>query len=178
METFYAIRQNYPDIEQYFVSGQIRLSEDGSIEVWDCPYERPTQEELETAWAEWESGALGRAKKEAVTEINRQAGEARSRIGTDIPFQGNVYQLKWEEAFAFTSDEEPNQYKYPLLYAEAQARGMELSTLVAEYAYNAVMWPRILAAIEAVRMKMRVMIEAATAVAEVEAILTGAKWPV
>lgn len=178
METFYAIRQNYPDIEQYFVSGQIRLSEDGSIEVWDCPHEQPTQDELEVAWAEWGSGALGRAKNEAIAEVNRQAGEARSRVGTDTPFQDAVYLMKGEEAFAFASDSEPNQYKYPLIYAEAEARGMELSALVAEYAYNAVMWPRILAAIEAVRMGARVAVEAAMAVAEVEEILAGVKWPV
>ena len=121
---------------------------------------------------------VGQTKVIAVAEINRLAGEARSRVGTNIPFQGDVYQLKGEEAFAFASDPEPSQYKYPLLYAEAQARGMELSALVAEYAYNAVMWPRILAAIEAVRMGARVALAAAESVEEIAEILAAVVWPV
>ena len=178
METFYALRQMYPDIEKYFVSSQIRLSEDGSIEVWDCPYERPTQEELETAWTEWESGALGRAKKEAVTEINRLAGEARSRIGTDIPFQDAVYLMKGDEAFAYPSDPNPTADNYQMAFNEAQGRNKPVIDIIAEYCYNRVMWPIILGAIEGVRTGANDSIRAATTVEEIDAILDTIVWPV
>lgn len=37
---------------------------------------------------------LAQVRGWAIALVNRQAGEARARIGTNIPFQGDVYQIK------------------------------------------------------------------------------------
>ena len=114
----------------------------------------------------------------AINTVNRLAGDARTRIGTDIPFQGDVYQLKQAEAIAFQSDDAPDATKYPVTYAEAAARGMEPSELVAEYLANAAAWPQVLAAIEAVRMGTITAIGAATDIDGIEAALAAITWPV
>ncbi|MCG3208607.1 MAG: hypothetical protein FOGNACKC_02218 [Anaerolineae bacterium] len=121
---------------------------------------------------------LERIKTNSVDLINRQAGEARTRIGTNIPFQGDVYQLKQQEAAAFAADAEPSAASYPVLYAEAQARSMEPAALAAEYSANAQAWPQIIAAIEAVRMASITSIKNATTITEIEAALVAINWSV
>lgn len=121
---------------------------------------------------------LEQARAAAVVEVNRLAGEARSRIGTNIPFQGDLYQMKAAEAARWVLDTEPTAAKYPIMYAEAAARGMEPAAVRAEYAYNAQAWPQIMAALEAVRMGTRAALAAAETVEEVEAILAAVEWPV
>lgn len=137
-----------------------------------------TAAQREAAMANIFTVALIAARNKAITEVNRQAGEARSRIGTNIPFQGDMYQMKGEEAYAYPADPAPSADKYPLAYAEAQARGMTVEAVVAEYCYNAVMWPRLLAAIEAVRMAAITAIKSAASIGEIEAALVAMEWPV
>ena len=121
---------------------------------------------------------LEQARAAAVVEVNRQAGEARSRVGTNIPFQGDLYQMKSDEAARWVLDTEPTAAKYPILYAEAAARGMEPAAVQAEYAANAQAWPQIMAAIEAVRMGSRAALAAAESVEEIAEILAAVVWPV
>jgi hypothetical protein len=117
--------------------------------------------------------ALEAVQTWAVNEINRHAGDLRTQIGTDIPFQGDVYQLKQAEAIAFQTDDAPDATKYPVTYAEAAARGMQPADLAAEYLYNATAWPVLLANIEAMRMGAITAIQAAQTVAEIETVLSG-----
>jgi hypothetical protein len=121
---------------------------------------------------------LEQARAAAVAEVNRQAGEARSRVGTNIPFQGDLYQMKGDEAARWAVDTEPTAAKYPIMYAEAAARGMEPAAVQAEYAANAQAWPQIMAAIEAVRMGSRAQLAAAETVEEIAEILAAVVWPV
>ena len=121
---------------------------------------------------------LEQARAAAVAEVNRQAGEARSRVGTNIPFQGDLYQMKSDEAARWVLDTEPTAAKYPILYAEAAARGMEPAAVQAEYAANAQAWPQIMAAIETVRMGSRAALAAAESVEEIAEILAAVVWPV
>ncbi len=116
---------------------------------------------------------IERLRTWAVDVVNRQAGEARSEVGTNIPFQGDVYQLKEREVTGYQADTDPSAAKYPVLYAEAGARGMDVAAVAAEYAANAQLWPQLIAAIEAQRMGAITAIKAASTVAEIEAILAG-----
>ncbi len=116
---------------------------------------------------------LATAQAWAVGEINRIAGELRTAIGTNIPFQGDVYQLKEREALAFQADDAPDATKYPVIYAEATARQMQPADLVAEYLYNAQAWPVAIAQIEAMRMGAITALSAASTVEEIEAVLAG-----
>lgn len=112
-----------------------------------------------------------------IAAINAQAGEQRARYATNIPFQGDLYQLKEREALLFVSDSYPDSDTYPILYAESAARSLPPATVAAEYLANAAQLPRILAAIEGVRMGAITAIKAAATVAEIEAALVAVQWP-
>jgi len=109
--------------------------------------------------------------KLAATIINTYAGELRTKIGTDIPFQGDVYQLKETEAKSFATDNSPDATKYPVMFAEAAARQMKPADVAAEYLYNSQAWPVLLAQIEAVRLGSLAKIQAAKSIADIEAVL-------
>lgn len=108
----------------------------------------------------------------AVGFVNDYAGQLRTAIGTNIPFQGDVYQLKEREVAGYLADPSPTAQKYPVLFAEAQARLMEVSAVAAEYAYNAQAWPVAIAQIEAMRLGTITAIKSAQSVAEIEAALS------
>lgn len=120
---------------------------------------------------------LDQGRAEAIVAINTQAGEERSRYATNIPFQGDLYQLKEREALLFQSDRYPSSESYPILYAEAEARSLPTATVAAEYLANAAQLPRILAAIEGVRMGAITAIKNAASIAEIEAVLGAVEWP-
>lgn len=103
--------------------------------------------------------------------INTYAGELRTKIGTDIPFQGDVYQLKETEAKAFATDNAPDATKYPVMFAEAAARQMKPADVAAEYLHNSQAWPVLLAQIEALRLGSLSKLQAAKSIADVEAVL-------
>lgn len=110
----------------------------------------------------------------AIATINTQAGDQRIRYATNIPFQGDLYQLKGKEALAYQSDPNGN---YPILQAEAAARGVDPTDLAAEYLVNAALFPQILAAIEAVRMATITALKSAASIAQIETALATVTWP-
>lgn len=103
--------------------------------------------------------------------VNTYAGELRTKIGTNIPFQGDVYQLKQTEAEAFVKDVAADAAKYPVIFAEAAARQMTPAAVAAEYLYNAELWPKLLANIEAIRLGSLAKLQAAKSIADIEAVL-------
>jgi len=105
--------------------------------------------------------------------VNTYAGELRTKIGTDIPFQGDVYQLKETEAKSFATDNSPDATKYPVMFAEAAARQMQPADVAAEYLYNSQAWPVLLAQIEGLRLGSLAKLQMATTVKEIETILAG-----
>lgn len=151
--------------------------EDATVLRWGLEAEQPDEEQLLAALAQWEGGALARRKVEARTIVDKGAEACRIKIGTPIWFQDSLYQMKAEEAARFYLDPTPNKYKFPLLYAESEARGMTLEALCAEYSYNAAMWPLLFGAMEGVRTGAIFGIKDATALEEIEAILAGVVWP-
>lgn len=134
---------------------------------------------------------LEEAREWSKIEVDLQAGERRAFYGgLDIPFQAAVYVWKqWESQGdmpnqavnprrGFLNDPEPSAEKYPILYAEAQGRGKTPQEVAEEYATNGVLWPQIVAALEAVRLGTLDAITAATNHQMIIAILTGLIWTV
>lgn len=108
----------------------------------------------------------------AIDVVNDYAGQLRTAIGTNIPFQGDVYQLKQTEAEAFVKDVAADAAKYPVIFAEAAARQMTTAAVAAEYLYNAELWPKLLANIEAIRLGSLAKLQAAKSIADIEAVLS------
>lgn len=133
---------------------------------------------------------LEEAQEWARGEVNDQAGDRRCVYATDIPFQDALYLRKQQEAQGpmpgypafpypgFLNDSEPGPDKYPVLYAEAAGRGITPAELAQEYVANAVMWPQVLAAIEAVRVPAGDTIRAAEDHETIISVLGNLTWPV
>lgn len=132
---------------------------------------------------------LEEAREWARGEVNDQAGDRRCVYATNIPFQDALYLRKQQEAQGpmpgypafpypgFLNDSEPGPDKYPVLYAEAAARGVIPAELAQEYAANAGLWPQVLAAIEAVRVPAGDAIRAAEDHETMIEVLNGLVWP-
>jgi len=104
---------------------------------------------------------LAKARFLAIAEINELAGEARKFFGTDIPFQGDLYQLKEKEAIAYQGDGNPTAEKYPIMYAEAGAREIAISVVATEYITNATLFPLVLSVVETYRMGLITSVQSA-----------------
>lgn len=133
---------------------------------------------------------LAEAREWARGEVNDQAGDRRCVYATNIPFQDALYLRKQQEAQGpmpgypafpypgFLNDSEPGPDKYPVLYAEAAARGITPAELAQEYATNAGLWPQVLAAIEAVRVPAGDALKVAPDHQAVIDLVSDLTWPV
>lgn len=110
----------------------------------------------------------------ALCTVNDLAGLERVKYATNIPFQGDLYQLKEQEALGYQSD--PTGY-YPILTAESSSRNISPADLATEYLTNAALFPQILAAIEGVRMATITAIKSADSIGEIESALANVVWP-
>jgi len=106
---------------------------------------------------------LPHAQREASERVDEAAGKARARYITWQPGQEAVYQLKREQAQAYKAAGYPaDASPWPLIDAEAQARGISEQQVADEILAIADAWMQKAAQIEAIRMKAKADIKAAT----------------
>jgi hypothetical protein len=113
-----------------------------------------------------QANTLGGKKYLAHQEIDRVAGEVRTRYITDVPGQQAVYMTKLSEARAYlaavqagNSQPQPG----PHLAAEAAALGTTAAALAATVVATGDLWAGVLSpAIEAQRMAGKAAVQAAT----------------
>lgn len=116
-------------------------------------------------------------KAQALSAIDNAAEASRAAFITTGDGQAMVYQEKVAEAEKSQSDATPDPAKYPLLSAEANALGLELSTLASSILALREQWLQVAAQIEASRLKAKADVTSATAHDEIETILNGLSWP-
>ena len=113
------------------------------------------------------------AKKEANEKIDGAAGKARARYITWQPGQESVYQLKREQAHAYIAAGYPSDASpWPLVDAEAQARGATAQVVADEIIAIANAWVQKAAQIEAIRMAAKAAIKQVTDSAQWQQCLT------
>lgn len=95
-------------------------------------------------------------RQRCLDEIDRLAAGARRRFITDIPYQAQIYETKAAEAAALKSD---SAAPAPFIRAEATARGVAVSIVIAEIDAARARWNETAApAIEAARMRYKSLI--------------------
>ncbi len=112
-----------------------------------------------------------RAKANAITEINRKIGSIRSKFVTVIPAQDMVYQAKEAEAKAYLADLAPVEADYPFIHAEIGITGDSAWQVAQVYVNQALILRQTAAQLEAVRLGHVAMVEAATDIETIDAIL-------
>jgi hypothetical protein len=109
-------------------------------------------------------------KAQAKKAIDEAAGRARARYITAVPGQEATYQAKAAEADAYVAAGRPaDTSAYPILTAEAQARGISVSALADLVRATRDQWIQLAAAIEALRIGGKLAVEAAADHAAVDA---------
>jgi hypothetical protein len=148
METFYAIKQIHPDIEQYFVSGAVKLDEAGAIAVWECPHQQPTIEELETAWADYLAGRIPTLRTAAIGAMNLAFYAAACTL-TAEPNLDAIKLKQWDDKFAIAltwhaaGRPAVTSENYPDAVIEAGNRADQYSdpdALIASWYVNGLTW--------------------------------------
>lgn len=113
---------------------------------------------------------LDRVKQMAKVRIDDAAGRARARYITVAPGQEATYQAKAAEADAYVAAGRPaDTTSYPILAAEAQARGITVSQLADLVRATRDQWIQLAAAIEAARIGGKLAVDAATDVSGAQA---------
>lgn len=87
------------------------------------------------------------------------------------------YLLKYTEWQEAKNDGTPTAGEYPMLDAEATARGDSLATVIADFGTEHAALVADLKAIEIVRLNARIAIDAAADVAAVDAVMAAIAWP-
>lgn len=123
-----------------------------------------------------QAARLQARKTEAVAQVNRQAGESRSRYITVTPGQEATYIMKEAEVKAYLAAENPVDTDYPILKAEADACGMTLAAVASLVSSTAAAWRQVAAQIEGLRRGAIVAIESATTGAQIDQALA-ITWP-
>jgi len=119
---------------------------------------------------------LVQRKASATNQVNTACGVFRASVGTDIPFQAEVYAEKRDEAANYIKDSAPDLANYPYLTGEAASTGVTVPELAQQIAGMTVQWTAVSAKAEATRRGAIVAIAAAKSVADVEAAIP-ANWP-
>jgi hypothetical protein len=89
-----------------------------------------------------------------------------------------AYQLKYTEWQEAKNDGTPTAGEYPLLDAEATARGVSLATMITDFGTEHAALAALLKAIEIVRLNSREAIDGAADVAAVDTAMGAIAWPV
>lgn len=122
-----------------------------------------------------EQVALTAAKAEAKERIDAAAGRARARYITVAPGQEATYQAKQAEADSYAAAGRPaDTSAYPILTAEAQARGITVSELADIVRALRDQWAHVAAGIEAARIAGKAAVDAAPDQAAIEAAVSHA----
>lgn len=119
---------------------------------------------------------LAERKVTATNQVNRDCGVFRASVGTDIPFQAEVYAEKRDEAARYLKDPKPDLAHYPYLTGEAASTGVTVPELAGQIAGITVQWTAVSAKAEATRRGALVAIDGAQSVVEVERAIP-AVWP-
>lgn len=119
---------------------------------------------------------LDQVKAAAKARIDAAAGRARARYITVAPGQEATYQAKAAEADAYVAAGRPaNESPYPILTAEAQARGITVSQLADLVRETRDQWMQFAAVVEALRIGGKLAVDAAVDHAAVEAAVAQAE---
>lgn len=122
-----------------------------------------------------EHAALAAKKTEARDCIDSAAGRARARYVTVAPGQEATYQAKQAEADAYVAAGGPSDTSgYPILTAEAQARGITVAELADLVRGLRDQWLQAAASIEAIRIGGKGAVDAAPDQAAIEAAVSQA----
>jgi hypothetical protein len=124
--------------------------------------------EIESS-GEW-TPTLSEYKSQAKDVIDQAAGRARARYITVAPGQEATYQAKATEADSYVAAERPvDTTPYPILTAEAQARGISVSDMADLVRTTRDQWIQLAAIIEALRVGGKLAVDAAVDHAGVDA---------
>lgn len=99
-------------------------------------------------------------------QIDIECGQFRARFITTTPGQEMTYLEKERQARAWLADADPDDADYPMLAAEAAARGLSMSAQVDLVIAQADAWRQLGAAIEGARMGAKAAVQAATTEAD------------
>jgi hypothetical protein len=114
--------------------------------------------------------ALADYKSQAQNAIDQAAGLARARYITVAPGQEATYQAKAAEADAYVAAGSPaDTTPYPILAAEAQARGISVSDMAELVRTTRDQWTQLAATIEGMRIGGKLAVDAAADHASVDA---------
>lgn len=137
---------------------------DGSFNTIEQLNVEPPADALDTPPQE-PNPPLAILQKQATDAIDSAAGAARARFITTVPGQDITYQIKADQADAYVAAGRPaDTSAYPMLEAEATARGMSVSDLADEVRITRDAWIAKASQIEGARMAGKAAIEACTAV--------------
>lgn len=136
----------------------VYFDERGAIESW-----LPSDLDLsESAIAAAADKLIAQAKTAAKARIDAAAGRVRARYLTVAPGQEATYQAKAAEADAYVSAGRPaDTSAYPILTAEAQARGIDVSQLADLVRETRDQWVQLAAVVEALRIGGKLAVDAA-----------------
>lgn len=113
---------------------------------------------------------LDEIKSAAAARIDAAAGRARGRYITVAPGQDATYLAKALEADDYVALGRPsNETQFPILRAEAEARGITVSELADLVRATRDQWIQLAAAIEAIRIGGKLAVDAAVDADGVEA---------
>lgn len=109
------------------------------------------------------------AAAEIIADCHAQIDGLADRVFTSSASRAARYQRKEAEARAFLAAEVPVAGDYPMLTAEAAARGVTLVALAADVIAAADAYTALAAGVEAARASARIAIEAAPTIAAMRA---------
>jgi hypothetical protein len=104
---------------------------------------------------------LSTLTRDLLARIDEECGAFRSRFITTIPGQESTYLEKEREARAWAAASGPDAEDYPMIAAEAGARGISINAQAALVVATANVWRPLAAAIEAARMGAKEAVKAA-----------------
>lgn len=114
---------------------------------------------------------LALEKTRARAEVAAAIAAARTALITDLPGQSMIYLAKEAEARAWLADPAPDMAEYPMLSAEIGLTAPDARALAQIWLNMATLWRSAAATLEARRLTLNAAIDAATTVAEVEAVV-------
>lgn len=114
---------------------------------------------------------LALEKTHARAELAAAIAAARTALITDLPGQSMIYLAKEAEARAWLADPAPDMAEYPMLSAEIGITAPDAQALAQIWLNMATLWRSAAATLEARRLTLTAAIDAATTVAEVEAVV-------
>lgn len=133
---------------------------------------------FDTASETWiEAVDLTSAKAFARQDIERAVARTRTHFATDLPFQGEAYKIKQEEAVAYLAlDPEPADLTgFPNMLNEVGSTAPTAYQLAQIWLNKRDAWPTALNLTEGIRTTHNNAVEAAQTVAEIDALVDAAE---